>query len=260
MEIRDWLLYEKTDGIATITLNQPAKMNTFNWLLLEDLEKIQQDMMADESIRVAVINANGKHFSAGLNLSDLQKVDAQMILKKLSWWQNLYVNWQNMPFPILAAVQGYCIGGGIELLVGCDIRIAAENARFRMPEVSFGLAADVGGTTRLAKLIGPGQAKRLTMTNEEIDAHEAARIGLVEMVVPTEELQDRVMAMARKMASMPPIAMRWAKKGADMAMESSTAASLVFEQAQSVCCFLTEDLKEGLGAFIEKREPNFKGR
>ncbi|MGE5453940.1 MAG: enoyl-CoA hydratase/isomerase family protein [Methylocystaceae bacterium] len=260
MDIRDWLLYEKEGSIAIITLNQPAKLNTFSWLLLEDLEKIQLEMAADDSLRAAVIKASGKHFSAGMSLDDLQITDVKMILKRLAWWQNINLRWQEMPFPIVAAVQGHCIGGGIELLLGCDIRIAADNAHFRMPEVALGLAPDVGGTTRLSKLIGPGQAKRLIMTNEEIDAQEAARIGLVEIVVPIEELQTRAMNMAQKMASMPPIAMRWAKKGANLAMESSTAAGLMFEQAQSVCCFMTEDLQEGLNAFVAKREPEFKGQ
>ena len=146
------------------------------------------------------------------------------------------------------------------MILACDIRVAADNARFRLPEVSLGLAPDMGGTTRLTKLVGIGQAKRLIMANDEINAQEALRIGLVEFVVEGKDLDAKVMELAKRMAGMAPIAMRWAKRGINLASESSTTAGLMFEQAQSICCFMTEDIQEGISAVVSKRKPEFKGR
>ena len=157
---------------------------------------------------------------------------------------------------MVAAVQGYCIGSGIEMILGCDIRIAAENARFRLPEVSLGLSPDMGGTTRLTKLVGIGQAKRLIMGCQEIKAQEALNLGLVEEVVKEEELEARAL-VAEKMAAYPFSYMGWAK-GINMAQKRT--AALLFEQAQSSSCFSSEDLKEAVAAFMEKRKPQFKGR
>lgn len=260
MNIRNWLLFEKVDAVAVITLNNPEKMNSLNWQMLEDFEKIQNAIEEDASIKAVVIKGKGKHFSAGVNVETLKATDAQYMLKKLDWIQRVWNRWQELSVPVIAAIHGACIGGAAELVLALDIRIAADNAFFRLPEVGFGLSPDMGGTTRLTKLVGPGQAKRIIMGNEEIKAEEALRIGLVEILVEAEKLEERVMNLAKKMSELPPIGMRFAKKGINLASESSVRAGLLFEQAQSICCFMTEDLQEGLQAFLEKRKPGFQGR
>lgn len=260
MTHKDSIIFNKEDSVAVIVLNQPDRLNVFNWEIMERITDIQEDIRKDPSIRVVLIKANGKHFSAGMSLDVLKTWDAQFMLENLQWLQDFNSRWQELPIPVIAAVQGYCIGGGVEMILGCDVRIAADNARFRLPEVGLGLSPDMGGTARLTKLVGAGQAKRLIMGCEEIDAQEALRIGLIEVMVELNELEQRAMEMARRMANMPPISTRWAKKGINLAIESSMNAALLFEQAQSIACFMSDDLKEGINAFIEKRKPVFKGR
>ncbi|PKN68966.1 MAG: enoyl-CoA hydratase [Deltaproteobacteria bacterium HGW-Deltaproteobacteria-12] len=258
--IKDWILLQKIAAVAVITLNNPRKMNVLTWELLEDMEKIQTAIENDVTIKAVVIKGEGKHFSTGVNLDTLKATDAQFMLQKLDWIQRVWSRWQELPVPVIAAIHGACIGGALELALALDIRIAADNAFFRLPEVGFGVSPDMGGTTRLTKLVGPGQAKRIILGNEEITAEEALRIGLVEIVVPAGNLEERALNLAKKMSEMPPLGMRWAKKGINLAAESSVRSGLLFEQAQSICCFMTEDLQEGLRAFTEKRKPVFKGK
>lgn len=257
---RDWLLFKKIDAVAVIILNNPKKGNPLSWEMLEDMEKIQTAIEEDPAIKAVIIKGEGKHFSTGVNLDTLKATDAQYILHKLDWIQRVWSRWEEMPIPVIGAIHGACIGGALELVLGLDIRIAADNAFFRLPEVGFGISPDMGGTTRLTKLVGPGQAKRIIMGNEEIKAEEALRIGLIEILVAAKDLEERTMNLAKKMSEMPPIGMRWAKKGIHLASESSLKSGLLFEQAQSACCFMTEDLPEGIRAFMDKRKPVFKGR
>jgi enoyl-CoA hydratase len=247
-------------GVAVLSLNRPEQWNAVNDDMLRNMESIQNQIILEGSIRAVLIKANGSHFSVGMDLNAIKTFGSRFSLNRIAWLQAVYGRWQEMPIPVVAAVQGYCIGSGIEMILGCDIRIAAENARFRLPEVSLGLSPDMGGTTRLTKLVGIGQAKRLIMGCQEIKAQEALNLGLVEEVVKEEELEARALELTEKMAAYPPLAMGWAKKGINMAQENSTAAALLFEQAQSSSCFSSEDLKEAVAAFMEKRKPQFKGR
>lgn len=256
---KDWLLFSKENGVATITLNHPETFNAVNQALINELEKVQLLIEQDKTIRAVIINANGEHFSAGIDLKMLRQANSQQIMDHLAWLQQVYGRWQEWPIPVIAAVQGLCYGSGVELILGCDIRIASDDARLSIPEVRFALAPDMGGTTRLTKLVGAGQAKRLIMGCEEIGADEALRMGLVEIVVPRDQLMERALKLARKMASLPPVGLRFAKKGINVASESSVAAGLLFEQAQSTFCCGTADLKEAIDAFFEKRKPEFKG-
>lgn len=253
------LSYNKEGNIGVVTLCNGKGFNLVNDQFFIELDEIQQVIDKDKSLRVIVLNAEGDHFSAGVDVSFLLKGNSPWIMDNLVWLQSLYSRWQDLPIPVVSAVQGLCYGSAVELILGCDIRIAAENARFAIPEVRFGLSPDMGGTTRLTQLVGMGQAKRLIMGCEEINAEEALRIGLVEIMVPLEELNERTMKLAKKMSYLPPVAQRFAKKGINLANESSVSAGLQFEQAQSTFCFGTEDMKEGVTAFIEKRKPSFKG-
>lgn len=254
------LAFNKDGKIGIITLDNAKGFNLVGTDFLYELEEIQKEILADRDLGGIVINANGDHFSAGIDLKFLKGVSSQFIMNNLVWLQNLYSFWQELPIPVIAAVHGFCYGSATELILGCDIRIAADNARFSIPEVRFGLSPDMGGTTRLTHLVGIGQAKRLIMGCEEIDAEEALRIGLIEILVKQEELNNRAMKLANTMANFPPAAIRFAKKGINLANESSVETGLLFEQVQSTYCCGTEDLREGVTAFLEKRNPVFKGR
>ncbi len=252
--------FKVEDQLGILTLCNAKGFNLVDEKFLLELAEIQEIIDADKSLRVLLINAEGDHFSAGVDLNFLLPVTSQYIMDKLVWLQRLYSRWQELPIPVIAAIQGLCYGSAMEFILGCDIRIAAQNARFAIPEVRFGLSPDMGGTTRLTQLVGMGQAKRLIMGCDEIDANEALRIGLVEIVAENEQLQERAIKMARRMVNLPPIALRFAKKGINLANESSAAAGLLFEQAQSTFCCGTEDQKEGIRAFLEKRKPVYTGK
>jgi enoyl-CoA hydratase len=254
------LLIEREDRVAIVTLNRAEHFNTLNhevWQEIHDAAKAVEEL---GDIRAVVIKAAGDNFSAGLDVKVLGQGNSQDVLMNANWLQSIYTVWEDFPVPVIAAIQGVCYGGATEFILACDIRVAASNARIAIPEVRFGLAPDMGGTTRLPKLVGAGQAKRLIIGCEELDAQEAKEIGLVEIVVEPEKLMERTMKLAHKIAGMPPVAVRMAKKGINLAVESSRMAGLLFEGAQSVYCCGTEDMKEAVNAFFEKRKPEFKGR
>lgn len=253
--------YVKEDNIGIVTLCNPQGFNLVAGdVFFKELYEIQEIIAEDKSLRCVLINAEGDHFSAGVDLKFLLPMNSQGIMDNLVWLQRLYSRWQEYPFPVIAAVQGICYGSAVELILGCDFRIAAENARFSIPEVRFGLSPDMGGTARLTHLVGIGQAKRMILGCDEINAEEALRIGLVEILAKNEELNNVAMKYAKKMANLPPAALRFAKKGINVANESSVATSLLFEEAQSTFCCGTEDQNEGIRAFFEKRKPEFHNK
>ncbi|AET67660.1 enoyl-CoA hydratase/carnithine racemase [Desulfosporosinus orientis DSM 765] len=254
------LKYRKEGTIGIITLDDSKGFNLVGLDFLYELEEIQKEISKDHELGGIMIHAAGENFSAGIDLKFLKEASSPFVMENLVWLQNLYSFWQQLPIPVVAAINGLCYGSGTELILGCDIRIAAEDARFAIPEVRFGLAPDMGGTTRLTHLVGMGQAKRLIMGCEEINAEEALRIGLVEILVPNEDLLERALKLTQKMAACPPVGMRFAKKGINLANESTVESGLLFEQAQSTFCCGTEDLHEAVSAFLEKRKPVFKGR
>ncbi|OGO79643.1 MAG: enoyl-CoA hydratase, partial [Clostridiales bacterium GWC2_40_7] len=196
-----------------------------------------------------------------IELSYLHRASSRDVIKKLPMFQSAYSKWEDMPIPVIASIQGYCFGNATELILACDLRIASKNAAFAIQEVKVaGLAPDFGGTTRLPRLVGLGQAKRLIMTGEKINAEEAYRIGLVEYLAEENDLYQETMRLAVNLASQPPIGMMMAKKGLNLAFESSRMASMQFEQVQAMFCCQTEDQKESLAAILEKRAPVFKGK
>lgn len=255
------ITYRKEDTIGILTFDNPKMWNLVGQEFWQELYAHQEEIEKDKALRVLVVNQTGEHFSAGIDLKYLKdNVNPQFIMDNLQWLQRLYSRWQEMPFPVLASIKGLCYGSAMEFILGCDIRIAAENARFSIPEVRFGLSPDMGGTARLTHLVGPGQAKRMIMCCEEINAEEALRIGLVEEVVENEKLEERTMKLAERLAGLPPIAVRFAKKGINLAAESSLQSALLFEQAQSTFCCGTYDQQEGITAFLEKRKAVPEGR
>jgi len=260
MEFSTYFDYKVTDNIGIITINDKKGYNFFSWDLIDKLGEIQKEIIADKSLRAIIIQTDGENFSAGIHFSDLSKLDSRIVLDKLPDNQKIYSFWQELSIPVIAAVKGLCFGVATELILACDIRIAAENSEFAIQEVRFGLSPDHGGTTRLTKLVGTGQAKRMIMNCEQIRADEALRIGLVEVIVKPEEVNSYALKMARNMCNFPPGGLRFAKKGINLASDSSVEAGLYFEQAQATYCCGTKDQKEAIAAFIEKRSPTYNDR
>lgn len=260
MDFTSNVAYEVVDNIAIISLTDPKGYNFFTWDLIDDIGRIQEKIAEDKSLRAVIIRTTGKHFSAGIHFSSLGILNSQLVMEKLTHNQRIYSFWQDLGIPVIAAVNGLCFGIATELILACDIRIAAEDSEFAIQEVRFGLSPDHGGTTRLTQLVGIGQAKRMIMNCEQIKADEALRIGLVEVVVKPEEVHDYAFKMAKNMCTFPPAGLFFAKKGINLANESSVAAGLYFEQAQATYCCGTEDQKEAMQAFIEKRPPVYKNR
>ena len=250
--------YKREDNIGIVTLNHPP-LNIVDEKFFTELEEIQKEIYLDKDLKAIVILGAGKVFSAGIDLEYLSTTVAKSSFMKddLEWLQSLYSFWQRLPIPVIAGIHKHCIGSAVELIAGVDLRVASKNAIFALPEVQLGLSPDMGGTTRITKLIGIGQAKKFVMACEQIDGNEAYRIGLVEYITENEELKDFTMNLAKKLANYPPSSIRFAKKGINLASENSTEAGLLFEQTQSIYCCGTKDIQEGIAAFKENRQPNF---
>lgn len=247
--------------IAVVKLCEPKGLNPVGQVFLDEIAAIQDAIDADKGLRVVLLKSTGKIFSAGIDINFLiDNISSQWIMDTLVSLQNIFSRWQDLPIPVIAAVNKSCFGAGVELILGCDFRIAGTDATFTLPEARFGLSPDLGGTAKLTRLVGASQAKRILMTGDTIGAEEALRIGLVEIIAEPEKLQETALDYARKIAGLPPLALRFVKKGVNAAEESSLAAGLLFEQAQSTFCAGTEDLQEGLRSFMEKRPPVYQGK
>lgn len=257
---RKLIKFERGDNYGVIILDSSEKLNVISEDFLAEMKELQHEISLTEGIRALAIVATGDNFSAGIDLKELQEINPEKIKATLNGMQNVYTFFQEVPVPVIVGVQGYCFGAGVEMMLACDIRVAAENAKLTLPEVKFGLAPDMGGTTRLTKLVGAGHAKRIILLCEEVDAQDAQSIGLVEKVVPVEQLREYVIGLAKKISHYPPSGVAFAKKAINVAQESSIAAGLLFEQAQSTYCTGTADMKEAISAFMEKRRPSFQGK
>ncbi len=220
------------------------------------MELQQTEIVRNQDLRAIAMLADGRHFSAGIDLNYAKTVIGKpgRSLYGVSYWQNAYRFWQDCNLPVVVGIQGACMGTAMELVAACDIRIAAENVKFSLREVDVGLSTDMGGTTRLTKLIGPGMTKFLALTCEDIGAEEAYRIHLVEKVVPLEQLEEVTLGYARKLASKPPIAVQMCKKCINIATDSSSAVALMAEEIQGIYTASTKDKKEASAAMFEKRQ------
>lgn len=255
------LTYEKKDNIGILRISRPAKLNALSQELTEELERFLDEVEMDAELRVLVITGAGdKAFVAGADINELVERDAIKGRDVSRFRQALFARIENLPFPVIGAVNGYALGGGLELALACNIRIASEKAQFGAPEVKLGIIPGDGGTQRLPRLVGLGRAMELILTGDFIDASEAHRIGLVNRVVPHEELMDNVMALAQKIASRPPLAVKFAKESVNRSQEGDTASGYALESYLHALSCATEDKAEGVAAFLEKRKGNFKGK
>ena len=257
----DNVLYEKRDGIAYVTINRPKVLNALNTPTWKDMRTAFEDARDDVAVRgVILTGAGGKAFIAGADISELAHVAAFEAEQSSRFGQEVLDVIENLGKPVVAAVNGFALGGGCETAMACTIRIAADSAKFGQPEVTLGLVPGGGGTQRLPRLVGKGRALQLILSGETISAQEAYRIGLVNEVVPTAELIPRAEAILKKIASNAPIAIKLALEAANKGAETSQSEGLLLEAAYFGLCAATEDKKEGTTAFLERRAPRFQGR
>jgi enoyl-CoA hydratase/carnithine racemase len=255
------VLYEKKGSIATITVSRPKVLNALNTPTWLDLRTAFEDARDDAAIRGVILTGAGdKAFIAGADISELAQVAAFEAQQSSRFGQTVLDLIENLGKPVIAAVNGFALGGGCETAMACTIRIAVESAKFGQPEVMLGLLPGSGGTQRLPRLVGKGRALQLILSGEMISAQEAYRIGLVNEIVPAADLIHRAEAILMKIASNAPIAVRFALEAANKGMETSQSEGLLLEAAYFGLCAATEDKKEGTTAFLEKRAPQFRGR
>jgi len=255
------VLYEKKGSVAYITVNRPKVLNALNTPTWSDLRKAFEDARDDAAVRGVILTGAGeKAFIAGADISELAQVVAFEAERSSRFGQGVLDLIENLGKPVIAAVNGFALGGGCETAMACTIRIAVEYAKFGQPEVMLGLVPGGGGTQRLPRLVGKGRALQLILSGEMITAQEAYRIGLVNEIVPAAGLIQRAEATLTKIASNAPIAVKFALEAVNKGMETSQSEGLLLEASYFGLCAATEDKKEGTTAFLEKRAPQFRGR
>jgi len=255
------LIYEKKENVGLLTINRPEKMNAISQELTAELSLLLDEIENDDELRVIVITGAGdKAFVAGADINELVDRDARLGRRVSRERQEIFSRIENLHVPVIAAVNGYALGGGLELALACSIRICSEKAQFGAPEVKLGIIPGDGGTQRLPRLVGQGRAMEMIITGDFIDAQEAYRIGLVNKVFPPEKLKEEAMELAKKIASRPPLAVRYAKEAVNRSQEGDSASGFALESYLHALSCTTEDKKEGVSAFLEKRKGKFKGK
>lgn len=252
--------YEKQGYIGVIDLINEAKLNVIGEAFFDELEAIESEIAKDYELRAILLISEGKVFSSGIDLNALKEAGSESIKRNIVRYQRLFNFFQELPVPVVCGMQGKNFGSGVELALACDIRVMDEKGKLSLPEGRFGLAPDIGGMTRLTKLVGPGWAKLMLMTGMPVNAEDALRMGLCQMAVPFEMVQMTAMGLCTEIAKLPPMSMRFIKRGVNLATEASTQVGMYYEEAQSIYCCGTDDIKEGVSAFEEKREPTFTGK
>lgn len=254
------LLYENQDGIAVITMNRPKALNALNQETLDELNQVADMLAKDSTVQVVILTGSGdKAFVAGADIAQMQSMSAMEGRNFGKLGQAVFNKLENLPQPVIAAVNGFALGGGCELAMACDIRIASKKAKFGQPEVTLGITPGFAGTQRLPRLVGKGRAKQLLYTADVIDAQEAYRIGLVNVVAPAEELMTTARAMAQKIQSRAAVAVQLCKAAVNEGLDTDLETGTAYEAEVFGLCFATADQKEGMAAFTEKRKAQFTG-
>ncbi|HHT02185.1 MAG TPA: crotonase [Firmicutes bacterium] len=257
----EYVLLEKDGCLAIITINRPKALNALNADVLRDLQAAVRAAHDDPEVAVLIITGAGeKAFVAGADIAFMQDMSPQEARPWTRMGQAIFAEIENLDKPVIAAVNGFALGGGCELAMACDIRVASEKARFGQPEVNLGIIPGFGGTQRLPRLVGKGMAKRLIFSGDMIDAATAERIGLADMVVPVDELMAKTKELAMSIAAKGPTAIKLAKAAINRGLELDLAAGVDYEAEVFALCFATADQKEGMKAFLEKRKPEFTGK
>ena len=257
----DHIIYEKEGHVATITFNRPEALNALSTTLLREMHDALQDAEADANIRAIVVTGGGNRaFAAGADVPEIKSLSA---VGARYYSQELHEHTRYMERiqkPIIARINGYCFGGGHEIAMACDFRIASERARFAQPEINLGVIPGAGGTQRLTRLIGKVKAMELNMLGEQIDANEAYRLGLLNRVVPAEDLDKTVDEFTRKLVSKSPVILGIIKMAVNRGIDMALDDALFYEAECFSSALASEDAREGLSAFLEKRPPDFKGK
>jgi enoyl-CoA hydratase len=254
------LLFELTDGIARITINRPDKLNALNAIVIAELGDAVTRIETDSAVRGAIlIGAGAKAFVAGADIAELTEQGVTGGRNRALAGQQVFRRLERCGKPVIAAVNGFALGGGCELAMACHLRLASEQAKFGQPEVKLGMAPGYGGTVRLPRLVGKGRALELLLTGEMIDAQEALRIGLVNRVVSADRLLAEAEAMLKTILSNGPLAIRACLEAVDYGLDMTLDQALLLEAGYFGLLSATEDMREGTRAFIEKRKPSFKG-
>ncbi len=257
----DVLRTEKLEGrVALLTVDRPDKMNALNGAVRCALLGALDELRDDDEVRVVVLTGEGeKAFIAGADIGEFKDADPVPQYRSMQRG-DIYSAVEGFPKPVIAMINGYCLGGGCELAMACDIRVAGDRARLGQPEINLGIIPGGGGTQRLPRLVGEGQAMKMIMTGDMVDAPRAAELGLVDDVFPAAELRERTLELARKIGSKSPIALQAAKESILAARRTPLDEGLKFERGWFALLFSTGDKDEGVSAFLEKREADFRGR
>lgn len=244
--------------IAVVQLNRPKDLNALNTQLMQELRDALQTLDRNNEVRVVIITGNDQAFAAGADIKQMADKSAidMLTIDQFSTWDQI----RRTKKPVIAAVSGFCLGGGCELAMTCDMIIASESAKFGQPEIKIGVMPGAGGTQRLTRAVGKAKAMELVLTGRFISAEESLRLGLVNKVVPVEMYLREALTLAAEIAQMSPISVQLAKEAINRAFETSLDEGLQFERKNFYLCFSSEDQKEGMAAFIEKRKAKYEGK
>ena len=259
----EFIVSEREEDIAILRLNRPDNLNAWNAQMRRELRDAVRELVEDDGLRVLIITGTGRGFSAGEDVSgmgDLSSIGPKGFRRHVRMIHNVFDEVEQMEIPVIAAVNGVAAGGGMELALSCDFRIAADSARMGLPEGNVGLIPGSGGISRLVKLVGPAVAKRLVMTGEIIPATKALEYGLIEEIVPDVDLMDYCLDFAHTLAARAPLALGSAKLVINQCVNVDTETGRNFERIAQSVLKMTSDHKEGAESFVEKRKPNFTGR
>jgi enoyl-CoA hydratase len=255
------ILFEKKDGVGKITINRPKVLNALNAATMDELRSVLLELRHDDSVRVVIVTGSGeKAFVAGADIKEFVGLSPEAARHLSLSGQHIFRLLEKLGKPTIAAINGFALGGGCELAMACTIRVASENAKLGQPELNLGLIPGYGGTQRLSRLVGKGIAMELILSGRFVNAKEALEIGLVNKVTSYEELMPTCEEMAKVLLSKPSLAIRYAMEAIDDGSQVSLDEGSRTEANMFGLCFSTEDMKEGVGAFLEKREPKFTGR
>ena len=252
------LIVDVKDKICTVKINNPEAMNALNSTVLSELDEAFTEIAANEDVSVVVITGEGRAFVAGADISQMSTMNATEGKAFGVQGSAVFRKIENLDKPVIAAINGFALGGGCELAMACDIRIASNKAKIGQPETGLGITPGFSGTQRLPRIVGPGKAKEIIYTAKPITADEAYRIGLVNSVVEPEALMDAEYAMAKQIAKNAPIALKYSKEAIDKGMQTDIDSAISLENDLFALCFSTEDQKEGMKAFFEKRPAEWK--
>jgi len=251
---------DKKDGIGFLLLNRPEVRNAFNQVMIDEIRESLECIRKDKEIRVLIVTGAGKAFQAGADIAELRRMSPLELLRWNEGIVRINAALESLPQPVIAAINGAAMGGGLELALACTIRVMEESAKIGLPEVKLGIIPGTGGTIRLPRLIGIGRAAKLILTGDPIGAKDALELGLVDEMVPDGSVLKAAEDLARRIISNAPIAVELAKDAIMIGRDLPVEHAVQYSQKNCVTCFSTEDMKEGTSAFLEKRKPRFVGR